>query len=136
MIGAPPRRESPRIADSRTGRNLGYLFLRALRGRRHACGRSVSGADTSACSPWLKEHGRSLIIKLHPFESRSQREKLVREVLGSSHQEFVEVIEGPLTPDLMSRAWFGITVESTTVIDCLQNGVPLLSVRLALSFAL
>jgi len=25
---------------------------------------------------------------------------------------------------LMSQAWFGITVESTTVIDCLQHGVP------------
>jgi hypothetical protein len=23
----------------------------------------------------------------------------------------------------MAQAWFGITVESTTVIDCLQNGV-------------
>ena len=33
------------------------------------------------------------------------------------------MIDGPLTPELMSRAWFGITVESTTVIDCLQNGV-------------
>jgi hypothetical protein len=35
----------------------------------------------------------------------------------------VTVVDGPLTEELMSRAWFGITVESTTVLDCLQNGV-------------
>jgi hypothetical protein len=28
-----------------------------------------------------------------------------------------------LTSDLLSQAWFGITVESTTVIDCLLSGV-------------
>ena len=33
------------------------------------------------------------------------------------------VIDGPLTTELLAQAWCGITVESTTVIDCLQNGI-------------
>ena len=70
-----------------------------------------------------RENGRSLIIKLHPFESLAQRERIVREVLSPDDHNVVQVVDGPLTPELMSQAWFGITVESTTAIDCLQNGV-------------
>jgi hypothetical protein len=70
-----------------------------------------------------REAGRSVIVKLHPFESLAQREKLIRNLLSADDQKRVTVIDGPLTAELMARAWFGLTVESTTVIDCLQNGV-------------
>lgn len=70
-----------------------------------------------------REHGRSLIIKLHPFESRLQRTGIVRNILSQELAKFVTVIEGPLTAELMSRAWFGVTVESTAVIDCFEHGV-------------
>jgi hypothetical protein len=76
----------------------------------------------------VREQGRDLIIKLHPFESRAQRCKLVREILSpkilnAENRALVTVIEGPLTEELMSQAWFGITVESTSVVDCVQNGI-------------
>jgi hypothetical protein len=67
--------------------------------------------------------GRKLIIKLHPFESREQRAKFVREVLSSEDAQFVTVVDGPLTQELLSRTWFGITIESTTVMDCSENGI-------------
>ena len=70
-----------------------------------------------------RENGRSVVVKLHPFESRAQRTKLVRDILRSEDRELVTVIDGPLTSQLMNRAWFGITVESTTAMDCLQGGV-------------
>ncbi|MGA7752707.1 MAG: hypothetical protein WCB05_07750 [Candidatus Sulfotelmatobacter sp.] len=70
-----------------------------------------------------RENGRSVIVKLHPFESRAQRQKLVRDVLSLEDRELVTVMDGPLTSALMQRAWFGITVESTTAMDCLQSGV-------------
>jgi len=70
-----------------------------------------------------RENGRGLIIKLHPFESRTQRRRLVREILGPDDSALVSVLDGPLTSELISQAWFGITVESTTVMDCWQNGV-------------
>ena len=68
-------------------------------------------------------NGLSLSVKLHPFESPAQREKIVREVLGSENSRSVRVIDGPLTQELLAQARFGLTVESTTVIDCLVNGV-------------
>jgi hypothetical protein len=67
---------------------------------------------------------RNLVVKLHPFESREQRAKLVSEVLSREDTELITVVEGPLTQEFLSRAWFGITVESTTVMDCLENGTP------------
>ena len=70
-----------------------------------------------------RDNGRRLILKLHPFESRSQRSRMVRDILPPDDAMLVTVLDGPLTKELMAQAWFGITVESTTVIDCLQNGV-------------
>jgi len=70
-----------------------------------------------------RENGRSLVIKLHPFESRAQRRRLVRDILGPADSEVVTVLDGPLTGELIAQAWCGITVESTAVMDCWQNGV-------------
>jgi hypothetical protein len=71
-----------------------------------------------------QQNGRELIVKLHPFESRSERWRLICEIVGNVDSRSIRVLDGPLTEDLLRRAWFGITVESTTVIDCLRHGVP------------
>ena len=70
-----------------------------------------------------RESGHGLILKLHPFESLSQRRTMVREILTPEDCKIVNVLDGPLTTELLAQAWCGITVESTTVIDCLQNGI-------------
>ena len=73
---------------------------------------------------WVaRESGHGLIINLHPFESLSQRRIIVRDVLTPEDCNLVSIVDGPLTTELMGQAWFGITVESTTVIDCLQNNI-------------
>ena len=70
-----------------------------------------------------RANGYGVIVKLHPFESLSQRRGMVRGVLTREDSELVTVVDGPLSDELMARAWFGVTVESTTVMDCLQNGI-------------
>jgi hypothetical protein len=70
-----------------------------------------------------REGGRSVIVKLHPFESRSQRSRMLAEILAPEDQKLVTVLDGPLTSELLSRVWFGMTVESTAVVDCLHAGV-------------
>ena len=70
-----------------------------------------------------RQGGRGVILKLHPFESLSQRRRMVRDILTPEDRNLVTVVDGPLTPELMARAWFGLTVESTTAIDCLRNGI-------------
>jgi len=71
----------------------------------------------------VRENGRGLVIKLHPFESRAQRIRMVREIVTPEERKLVTVVDGPLTQELLSRAWFGITVESTTVMDCVERGI-------------
>jgi hypothetical protein len=70
------------------------------------------------------EHGRQLVVKLHPFESRVERRALVAKVLPAEQASRVEVIDGPFRPELVRDAWFAVTVESTTVVDCSLLGVP------------
>lgn len=123
VIGAPPRPEAARGSKINSSGASAVFFSEPY----EAGDMRAEEVYRELLPPLVdlaRKNGRSVIIKLHPFESRSQREMLVREVLGRSDREIVQVIDGPLTADLMSRAWFGITVESTTVIDCLQNGVP------------
>jgi hypothetical protein len=70
-----------------------------------------------------RKSGHGVVLKLHPFESRSQRRGIVRDILAPEDRNLVSVVEGPLTAELMARAWFGITIESTTVLDCSRNNI-------------
>lgn len=71
-----------------------------------------------------RETGHSVIIKLHPFESFPERRRMVRHCLPAEDREVTRVVSGPLSTQLLSQAWFGLTIESTAVMDCLLNGVP------------
>jgi hypothetical protein len=73
----------------------------------------------------IKE-GRKLIIKLHPFESVRRRKSLVRKILSVEQCRVakVKVVAGPLRPQLLEQAWFGVTVLSTVAMECAAAGVP------------
>jgi hypothetical protein len=71
-----------------------------------------------------RESGRGVILKLHPFESVSQRTSLISSLLSKEDYERVTIVDGPLSQRLLSNTWFGVTVESTTVLDCYLRRVP------------
>jgi hypothetical protein len=71
-----------------------------------------------------REFGRKFMVKLHPFESRTERVELIAKVLPAEDSSLVDVVGGPFTPEPVSKAWFAVTVESTTVIDCSLLGIP------------
>jgi len=71
-----------------------------------------------------REFGRKLVVKLHPFETRPERTALIAKVLPAEDAALVEVVGGPFTHQLVAKAWFAVTVESTTVIDCSLLDVP------------
>ncbi len=73
--------------------------------------------------------GRRLVVKLHPFESRAERMGLVAKVLPPENAALVDVLDGPFTPEMVARAWFAVTVESTVVIDCSLARSSMLPVR-------
>jgi hypothetical protein len=71
-----------------------------------------------------QQSGRSVIVKLHPFESVSQRTSLISSLLSEEDFERITIVDGPMSQSLLSNSWFGVTVESTTVLDCYLRGVP------------
>lgn len=70
-----------------------------------------------------RENGKEVMVKLHAFESRGQRGRMLDEMLSANDRRLVSVIDGPMNRDLLSAAWCGVTVESTAAVDCLQAGV-------------
>lgn len=71
-----------------------------------------------------RESAKNLVIKLHPFESIARRRRLLKTVLAPQDRAMTELIDGPLDQEVLSKAWFGITIESTAAIDCALQGVP------------
>jgi hypothetical protein len=71
-----------------------------------------------------RQTGRGIVLKLHPFESLAQRTRMVRNLLPEADFKRITVVDGPLSQRLLSNAWFGVTVESTTVLDCFVRHIP------------
>jgi hypothetical protein len=67
---------------------------------------------------------RKLIIKLHPFESKWQRQALLKSVLADADQHKVEVIGGVPPEQVMSRAWCGVTINSSVAVECAMHDIP------------
>lgn len=68
--------------------------------------------------------GRTLVIKLHPFESPRERERMIARVLSPAQRNVTTVVAGPLDGGLLQKTWFAVTVLSTVAIECTLAGVP------------
>ena len=76
-----------------------------------------------------REHGRKVIVKLHPFESLTARSQLVERILTNADltnndRKLVEVTADPLSERLLRKIWFSLTVESSVAVECALAGVP------------
>ncbi len=67
---------------------------------------------------------RSVVLKLHPFESPIQRSEIMQRILAPDDCKQITIVSGPLSEKLLSQTWAGVTVESTTVLDCALRGIP------------
>jgi hypothetical protein len=77
-----------------------------------------------ALAELARKQGRELVVKLHPFENARERKRFVESALGRDQAKTVRIVTGPLSRDLLDSTCFGITVESSTVLDCARHGVP------------
>lgn len=67
---------------------------------------------------------KSLVLKLHPFESLRQRQRLVARVLTAADQKLVTVTDTPLSQQILEQTWCAVTVESTVAFECASVGIP------------
>ncbi len=68
--------------------------------------------------------GRKMIVKLHPFESKQARTELVTSILPNAGADQVEIISGVPPEEVMSRAWCGVTVDSSVAVECTLRNIP------------
>jgi hypothetical protein len=68
--------------------------------------------------------GHKLVVKLHPFESRRERQKLIKRILSREQQRVTTLVSGALSEDLLQKTWAGITVLSTAATECVARGIP------------
>jgi hypothetical protein len=71
-----------------------------------------------------REHGRKVMVKLHPFESVTARSQLVERVLTDNDRKLVEVTADPVSERMLRKIWFSLTVESSVAVDCALAAVP------------
>ena len=70
--------------------------------------------------------GKSVVLKVHPFETARHRRRLVRATLSASDQQLVAVIESPLSHEILRNTWCAVTIESTVAFECASVGIPVL----------
>jgi len=67
---------------------------------------------------------KKVIVKLHPFESKREREALATSILAEDARQNVEFVGGQPPEAVMARAWCGITVDSSVAVECALMKIP------------
>jgi hypothetical protein len=71
-----------------------------------------------------RRSGKTVLLKLHPFESARQRRGLVKQILSAADRELVTVTDAPLSPEILRKTWCAVTVESTVAFESAAVGIP------------
>jgi hypothetical protein len=71
-----------------------------------------------------RRSGKSVVVKLHPFESIKQRKRLVGRCLSEEDRRLVTLSDAPLSPEILAKTWCAVTVESTVAFECASIGIP------------
>ncbi|HYW36648.1 MAG TPA: hypothetical protein VE957_00755 [Terriglobales bacterium] len=68
--------------------------------------------------------GKTVVLKLHPFESARQRRRLVKSILSEGDGKLVSLTDAPLSREIFQKTWCAVTVESTVAFECASVGIP------------
>jgi hypothetical protein len=71
-----------------------------------------------------RRSGKTVVLKLHPFETMAQRKRLIRATLSEEDRKFVKVFASPLSAEILRSTWCAVTVESTVACKAATVGVP------------
>lgn len=67
---------------------------------------------------------KKVVMKVHPFESARQRQRLLNQVLSKDDRQLVTIVGAPLSKQILENTWCAVTVESTTAFECATAGIP------------
>lgn len=67
---------------------------------------------------------KTLVVKLHPSENLKDRQRLAFKALTREQGGSIQWLSGRMSPELLRRTWFGVTVQSSVAVECAVQGVP------------
>jgi hypothetical protein len=70
-----------------------------------------------------RQLNRRIILKLHPFESRRGRARLLRSVLTADEIDRIEINTSPAS-EVLSRTLLGVGLDSSVAVECAQREIP------------
>ena len=121
VIGAP--RESDGFSGAGQSREVIAFFSQPYEifgGRVDCIYREILPHVYSAA----QRSGRKIIVKLHPFESKRARQKLLESILPQAKLSEVEIVQGRSAEEVLANAWCGITVDSSVAVEGARRYVP------------
>lgn len=71
-----------------------------------------------------RKAGKRVVLKLHPFESARERQRMLNRVLSEDELQVVSIVAAPLSNEILQNTWCAVTVESTTAFECASVGIP------------
>ena len=71
-----------------------------------------------------RKSGKTVVLKLHPFESPAQRKRLLQTILAEEDRQLVSITSAPISPESLGKTWCAVTVESTVACECASVGIP------------
>jgi hypothetical protein len=71
-----------------------------------------------------RQAGKTVVLKLHPFETVAQRKRLVDAILTEEDRRLVKIISSPPASEVLRSTWCAVTVESTVACESASVGVP------------
>ncbi len=77
-----------------------------------------------------RRSGKTVVMKLHPFESARQRRSLVKRILSEDDRKLVSISDAPLSGEILRQTWCAVTVESTVAFECAVGRSPRFPVRM------
>jgi hypothetical protein len=122
-IGAPPRRHRAVLRANRE-RDAVVFFSEPYENFGVRC-RELYAEVLPRLAELAVENDCELVVKLHPYESYSQRRKVAKAALPPHLRHVLRVVLGRLQPALLERAWFALTITSTAAVDAALNNVPM-----------
>ena len=121
VLGAPKRQLVQ--PSGAAPRNSQIVFFSEPYENNAARPHEIYGEIIPPLAQLARHAGTRLVIKLHPFESKGERQRLLSKLLSQQDLEVTTLMSGPMPKDLASTTWFGVTVESTAALDCAFQGV-------------
>jgi hypothetical protein len=121
VVGAPTRLSpAPAVRASDRGELVFFSQPGEVNGARMS---EIYGEVLPRLCSVAERTRRRVIVKLHPFESTTERQRIVNTVLPETQRGLVDIVTAPAS-EVMECTWCGVGLDSTVALECALQQIP------------